>query len=84
MSDFLFPEQPHPGDGAIEPLVGPLKVTKDLSWRAHEVVIRKMLRAACDAGAASRPQANKRARRYLPNDLFPLVARYYWSGEPSR
>ena len=51
MSDFLFPEQPHPGDGAIEPLVGPLKVTKDLSWRAHEVVIRKMLRAACDAGA---------------------------------
>ena len=33
--DFLFPEQPHPGDGAIEPLVGPLKVTKDLGGRTR-------------------------------------------------
>ena len=50
---------------------------------AQEVAIRKMLRAAYDAGAAS--QANKRARRRqlrLPDELFSIIARYYWGGQP--
>ena len=83
--DFLFPsDQPPPSrDDAIEPLVAPLQDAMDLSRGTREMVIRKMLHAAYDAGAASRPQANKRARRHqprLPDELFSIIARFWWGG----
>ena len=57
--DFLFPsDQPsNPGDGAVDALMA----QDGTDWGAHEVKIRKMLRAAYGVAAAS-----KQARKSTP------------------
>ena len=85
--DFLFPgdQAPHPGDGAVAALIAK---NNGSDW-AQEAVMREMLRAAYDAGAASQPQANKQtankqAKRHrpprLPDELFAIIVSYYWGG----